>query len=258
MIEGRMPEHDNEILVTESVAGDMGLSVGDAITVSFAGKTADYLIVGFNQRMERMGRTAYMTLDGLKRLVPGKLQLEYMIVGEDGVTFETMEKELMSYGEKTGKTPEVVDVKKNVEGTMETLTTSMFVLCALIAVVTAFIVIFVESLVIRAKVTREWKHMGISKGIGMTSRDLIIQIMLSNLPAILTGCVIAVLGASWLGKKICIVIFAMFGLKQMPFEISLVWKATVVLGVVIVALLTAALSGLKVRKLVPVEMITEE
>ena len=258
MIEGRMPEHDNEILVTESVADDMGLSVGDAITVSFAGKTADYLIVGFNQRMERMGRTAYMTLDGLRKLVPGNLHLKYRIVGEEGVTYKTIEKELMSYGEENGKTLEVVDVKKNVEGTMETLTTSMSALCALIAVVTAFIVIFVESLVIRAKVTKEWKNMGISKGLGMTSRDLIVQIMLSNLPAILTGCVVAVISASWIGKKICILVFSMFGLKQMPFDISIFWKLAVVLGVVLVALVTAALSGLKVRKLVPVEMITEE
>jgi len=118
--------------------------------------------------------------------------------------------------------------------------------------------VFVESLVVRAKITREWKGMGISKALGMTSGGLISQIALSNIPAILIGCIIGGMFSRLAGSGLIGMMTAFAGVKKIEFSIGLHWILVTALGIILVAIFTSAVAGLKVKKLIPVEMITEE
>ena len=144
------------------------------------------------------------------------------------------------------------------ETTLVTLVSTMQMLCAVICIVTILVVIFVESLVIRAKISREWRGMGISKALGQTSGGLISQIMLSNMPAILMGGIVGSVLASFVGSFGVEAVFSGFGIKKVSFDIPFIYMLTTVAGIVLVAIITSGLAGLKVRKLNPVEMITEE
>ena len=141
---------------------------------------------------------------------------------------------------------------------ISTLAMSMKLLCIIIVLITIFIVIFVESLVIRAKISREWRGMGISKALGQTTGGLILQIMLSNIPAILVGSLIGAMLAGAAGRGIVSAAFSLFVIKSVTFDISFRWIVITVIGIIAVAIATSALAGLRVRKLKPVEMITEE
>ena len=118
--------------------------------------------------------------------------------------------------------------------------------------------VFVESLVIRAKISREWRGMGISKALGQTTPGLICQIMLSNIPAVAIGAVIGVVLAQPAGSWIVKAAFSLFVIKNVAFNISMVWRGVCFAGIIITAILAAAAAGLKVRGLKPVEMITEQ
>ena len=100
--------------------------------------------------------------------------------------------------------------------------------------------------------------MGISKAIGQTSGGLILQIMLSNVPAILTGAVLGGIFSYFLGGGLIKVVFAFFAMKKVQFDIPAIDVLITVIGIVVVAILTSATAGLKVRTLKPVTMITEE
>jgi hypothetical protein len=119
-------------------------------------------------------------------------------------------------------------------------------------------VIFVESLVIRAKISRDWRGMGISKALGQTSFGLILQIMLSNLPAILTGAIIGGLLSPVTGGSLVKTAFSLFAIQKVDFNIPAVYIMITVSGIICVALLSSGTAGLKVRKLKPIEMITED
>ena len=82
--------------------------------------------------------------------------------------------------------------------------------------------------------------------------------MLSNLPAVLLGSVLGVFLAGPSGKALCRVIFSLFGMKRVNFGASFSFKAVSALGIVLMAVATAAVMGLRVRRCKPVEMITEE
>ena len=128
----------------------------------------------------------------------------------------------------------------------------------MISIITVFVVIFVEALVIRAKIVREWRGLGVNKALGMTSVQLILQIMMTNVPAILVGTLVGAFLSESFGSKVCVASFSLFGVKQIDFSIAPVWQVITIVGIIVVAVVTAGLFGLKTRSLNPVNMITEE
>ena len=258
IIEGRLPEGNNEIMVTAAIAEDLSLKVGDVVEVENAGKKGDYLVVGINQRMEQFGRTGIMTLAAAEKLLTAEPHFSIYVTGNDGVTFETLKAKIEEIAKTKGLTLQYTDSQKTMETTINSLVATMKALCLVICVVTLLVVVFVESLVIRAKISREWRGMGISKALGQTSGGLISQIMLSNMPAILVGGIIGAVFSSLVGAFGVETVFSGFGIKKVCFDIPFVYMLATVAGIVLVAVVTSGLAGLKVRKLNPVEMITEE
>ena len=255
---GRYEEYDNEIMLTSALAKELGARIGDVVTVNFGSRSAEYLVTGTNQRMERMGKTGYLTFGGAMRLVPNLSTVSWIVTGEKGVTYEDLKAQVDGLAEEKGETLAAMDIKKTMEGTINALAGAMKVLCIGIAVLTVLIVIFVEALIIRAKIIREWRGMGISKALGMTSGGLISQIMLSSIPAILAGILAGILLSQPVGSRMCIAMLSFFGMEKMNFGIPAGYMLATAAIILAVALATAGLFGLKVRRINPVEMITEE
>lgn len=260
LLEGRYPEKDNEIMVTLGVAKDLGLNTGDVVELEFAGKTAEFVITGIHQRMERMGRSIYARIDGVQKIMIGNAvpSYQYYVTAKDGVTYEELRDEIARYGEEKGLELQHSDLHATMESTIASVVIAIKIVCIAVTLITIVIVIFVESLVIRAKIAREWRSMGISKAIGQTSGGLILQIMLSNIPAILTGAVLGGIFSSFLGGGLIKIVFALFAMKKIQFSVPAIYVLITVVGIVVVAILTSATAGLKVRTLKPVTMITEE
>lgn len=228
------------------------------VDIEYAGKKESYIITGIYQRMDRMGRTIYMTEDGGKKLIPGKPAFQYYVTGEAGISYETLKSEIEKLEADYDTSFDYLDLQKQLEATMGIVNLVMKILCIVIVIITVLVVIFVESLIIRAKIVREWRGMGISKALGMTSRQLITQIMLSNVPAIILGVLIGTAASPFLGRKMAVMVFKIFGIQHIEFNISFIWMLVAGIGILLVALLASGLSGLKVRRLRPVEMITED
>ncbi|MBP5607465.1 MAG: ABC transporter permease [Lachnospiraceae bacterium] len=260
ILEGRMPEKANEILITMGIAQDMGLKCGDVVTLEYANREADYLITGINQRVERMGRTVYMRIDGAEKIVPGDLTrlYTYGIYAKEGVSFETISAQLETLENEKDYDLSIQNDRLFMESTMNNVSSSMSMICLAIVAVTVLVVVFVESLVIRVKISREWRGMGISKALGQTTGGLICQIMLSNIPAVAIGAVIGAVLAQPAGSWIVKAAFSLFVIKNVDFNISMVWRGVCFAGIIITAILAAAAAGLKVKGLKPVEMITEQ
>ena len=259
VLEGRVPMHDNEIMMTQALAEDLGVSIGDVVTVKNGTKSADYIVTGYDQRMERMGRTMNVTIEGAKRLLGEFGRMDILIYAKDDVTFEALEAKVKEIAADYGDTEYViVNSDKNMTSTMGTISDALRMVCIIIAVVTLLIVIFTEALIIRAKITKEWRSMGINKALGATSGQLILEIMLSNIPALLLGSLLGLAVSDFAGQGLCKGIFSLFGLKKIDFFTPIHWKALTAVSIVVVAAITSAVIGLRVRKMKPVEMIMEE
>jgi len=258
IIEGRLPENDNEIMVTAAIAEDLSLKTGDVVVVENAGKKGDYLVVGINQRMEQYGRTGIMSLAAAQKLLTADPHFSIYVTGNDGESFESLKAKIEEIAKKKGLSLQYTDSHKAMETTIESLVSTMQALCMVICIVTLLVVVFVESLVIRAKISREWRGMGISKALGQTTGGLISQIMLSNMPSIIAGGILGAVFSRLVGGVGVETVFSGFGIKKVCFDIPFIYMLATVAGIVLLAAVTSGLAGLKVRKLNPVEMITEE
>lgn len=258
VVEGRQPESENEVMLTGAIARQLGVSIGDVITIKNGKVSKDFIVSGTNQRLEQAGKTMLLSFEGLERLEARKPVDDYAITVEDGITYDEMKARIEAYGKEHDLELNCSNTATLVSGTIDGAKAATKGTSVLIAILTGFIVLFVESLLIRSKITREWKNMGISKALGMRSADLIAQISMSNLPVIITGCLIGSLLSSFAGKALVKVIFSYVGLDKIGFSIRPALILAVVLGISLIAILTSAFEGRKVKKLIPMEMITEE
>ncbi|MBO4514175.1 MAG: ABC transporter permease, partial [Lachnospiraceae bacterium] len=84
LTEGRLPEHENEAALTVQEKKRIGAAVGDTITIEYGKVKRDYLLTGcVNSAVDPL--TAYLTVEGFKRMDPGYVPRAYDIYLNEGV-----------------------------------------------------------------------------------------------------------------------------------------------------------------------------
>ena len=113
--QGRMPEHDNEIMIALRRARDENLSVGDSIVLTNNGLEKDYIITGIVGSMMNGGTVMYLTSDGYRRIDPVTKPSVVSVYLADGVSDEAFEEKL---NEKFGGTAKELGSKANAAGSL--------------------------------------------------------------------------------------------------------------------------------------------
>lgn len=65
---GRAPLYDNEVIITEIVADELGLDLGDTVILSHDGKQDDFMISGFYQSINDAGMVITISSEGGEKL----------------------------------------------------------------------------------------------------------------------------------------------------------------------------------------------
>ena len=201
-----------------------------------------------------MGMMGYISADGFERIGVLPNQVTFVIDLKDGYTYEDLKKEFNDIYPDT----EIIDELASTGNLFVMLKTSMALIMVLIMIITAFIVALAEALLIRTRITKEWRNLGVNKALGFTSNQLITQVMISNIPAILIGIVLGLVLVTFFGDKMMLLMFAIFGFKKVSFSLSPFAYISVIIVIVGVAMLVSWINGKRIRKLEPVKMITEE
>lgn len=99
LIEGRYPEHDNEIMITFGMAKEEEYSIGDSLVVEGNSIENSYIITGIVNSMANNGRNLYFTSEGFKCSFPSEKQCVVEIyLNEDLDRQEFSEKLKTLYG----------------------------------------------------------------------------------------------------------------------------------------------------------------
>lgn len=94
LIEGRLPQHNNEICLTAVVAKRIGVRVGDVIYVEGDREKKDYMVTGIDQQMNSLGLRATMTMEGAERINGVSTVNMLYVYTQDDCTYEQIEKRL--------------------------------------------------------------------------------------------------------------------------------------------------------------------
>ncbi len=253
IVEGRIPKYENEIVVTTSIAERLHVKTGDTVYVTGSGERLAYVISGIDQKINNMGLKAMLTEEGAARLNGASEPVVLYVYLAEGESFESMSARI---GEHFPELT-VSDSEKQVAGVMQGVTIAMKAICVLFVLITVFVVVMVEVLLIRSQIIRERRNFGVSKALGFTTGQLIAQTVLVNLPVIALGAMLG-MGLTYLFMNpLTVLCLSFVGIRQCEMGVPFVWSVVTVIGIVAVALATSFLSSVRIRKIEPVRMLTE-
>lgn len=184
-LEGRTCTAENEIVMTEFIAANFGLSIGDTVTVSAGLGSGEYTITGIYSCANDMGDNVGMTADG------------YLLIGRDDPQIWCHHYFLADPSQKAAVTEALesayggdVHVHENTWPDLFGIITAMRTLLVFIyGMVTAFILI-VTIMTGSRLLMAEQRNNGIYKALGFTNRQLRLSFALRfGLTAAVDGAV---------------------------------------------------------------------
>ena len=253
LVEGRLPESSNEVVVGGLTATKLHIDVGDIVNLEWGDNNNEYVVVGIDQKIMNYGYNLLLSDEGAIRLIGEVQSMGLYVYCSEGVTYDDIYDKLM---EQTGDNP--IDVGRVVDSLIDNVTSGITIICIAVTAVTLLVVVFVEHLLIKSKIIKNWKNYGINKALGFTSAQLRIQTMVSNIPTVLVGGLVGSLISGPATGKLTTLVFSTFGFRKLDMCSSPQWILVTLIGIVAIAMLTSLAVSRSIKKLQPVELLTEE
>lgn len=255
VFEGRFPKYDNELALAAKYAKEKDLKIGDEITISAGGKEAVYLISGFTQISNNLGKDCLMTRSGYERLeTPGNLS--YYLHLRDGADIDQFNEEISErYGNDINAT---INVQALVESTSEVYISLMTAIVIVILVLSVIVIAFVLYLLVRTMLNNKKREYGILKALGYTTGQLMMQTALSFLPAIAVSTAAGVAISSLMINPLMGFFLSSLGIVKCTFFVPVGLNAAAGAGLVALSFVMACLMSFRVRRVTPTELLAGE
>lgn len=256
LLEGHLPENENEIVLTFIEAKNLDAKIGDVVDVKTTNNsgTVPFTICGIDQKINNLGNRALVSEEGAKRINPDYKFGTIMIYLKDKTQAKAYMKELAERYPLNN----VMLIDDLIGSTMTTLTTTMVAICAIFVSLTCFVVILTEILLTRSQIIRERSELGVSKALGYTSGELVRRMIMSNLPLVVIGVLAGIVLHLLLADRFMLLGLGLFGIKQTNLSTNPLWFLLTMVIIVACALITSFLNSRSISKLEPVRILKEE
>lgn len=201
VLSGRAAMEADELLITEYVAKDLGVGIGDTVSVSADGGHADYQVVGIYECANSMGANVGMSEAGYARLgnTAASIWCHHYILRDGELRSAVLD-------ELTARYRLEADIHDNSWTGLGGIVSVLHLVIALMYAVTAFIICVVVALSGKRALIAEQRELAIYKSVGFGASRLRLSFALrfgvtAALGAVL-GTVIAALGADALVSAI--------------------------------------------------------
>lgn len=255
VFEGRFPKYNNEIAIAAKYAKESGMKIGDEIEISTNGKRESYLICGFTQISNNLGRDCLFTREGYERL--GLLtNTSYYIhlSGETDIDAFHLEMEK----EFEGSLNTTVNIDSMINGTASVYVSLMAIIVIAILVLSAIIIAFVLYLLVRTILNNKQRDYGILKSLGFTTGQLILQTALSFMPTIIVSAIIGLTVCSLIINPLTALFLSGIGIVKCTFTVPAGFVIISGIALVLFTFVTLCLLSLKIRKIAPKSLLTGE
>ncbi|MCM1127508.1 MAG: ABC transporter permease [Lachnospiraceae bacterium] len=254
LLEGRLPEYDNEIVLTANICESIGAQTGDTVYVEGTSGRKDYILTGIDQKINNTGKKALMNYEGAERLNGSSMTKTIYIYGNESCTRE----ELLALLSADYPDREMTDMERMLLDLLEPITSVIGTICFILIAVTVLMVILIVFLLIKTKLIRERKNYGISKALGFTTGQLCLQTLFSNLPVTALGALLgAELGRS-AGGRLVEACLSTSGIRQCEIQTAPLWDVITVLLICLTAVAVTLLCCQKIKRIEPAEMLADE
>ena len=255
VFKGRYPKYDNEIAIAAKYAKENNLEIGDEIEITANGKTKTYLISGFTQISNNLGRDCLLTRKGYERL--GTLSnVSYYInlTNETDIdAFNAQVKEMFIDDVFT-----VINIDKTIQGAGSVYVSLMTIIVIAILILSAIIVAFVLYLLVRTMLNNKKRDYGILKSLGFTNQQLILQTALSFIPAIIFSTIVGIIISCFVINPLTSIFLSGIGIVKCTFHIPVAFVTIAGMLLILLSFGIACLLSLKIKKIAPRALLVGE
>ncbi|MBR6102198.1 MAG: FtsX-like permease family protein [Ruminococcus sp.] len=185
-IEGKLPEFDNEMIVTRIFSEETGKGIGDSVTVSNEGKKAEYLIVGIYQTTSQAGRIFAMSLDAGKRIGMKPFQAN-LFLSDNSKSEEVCKALNEEFGGILYSKPD--DTEESNGNLYDLIDAFLLIIILVVVGVSSVFLLVAISMICRITFLRERTDIGIFKATGFTTGNLRGMFSLRFLIIGILGCI---------------------------------------------------------------------
>ncbi len=253
--EGRFPQYDNEVMIGVKYAKDKQIEIGDEITLSSEGKEAAYIVTGFSQLSNYLGKDCLLTRKGYERM--GSLQdLTYYMNLKDGVDIDAFQDDAADYFKASLLT--TVNIKSVLEASAGVYISLMTLIVCAIIILSLLIVTLVLYLLVRTLLNQKKYEYGIMKALGFSGNQLMLQTALSFMPAVILSAILGFIGNSYLINPLCALFLENIGIVKCTFVIPYGMVALSGIGMVLLIFLIICFLSRKIKRISPMALLSGE
>lgn len=254
-IEGRFPRFDNEIAIAAKYAGEKSLKIGDEITLTVGERKESYLITGFTQMSNNLGKDCLLTREGYERL--GELQnLSFYVNLREGVSLEAFHEKVKE--QFPGNVNTTIDIQSIISGTASVYVALLTIIVCAILLLGVVVIAFVLYLLVRTMLNRKKRDYGILKALGFTTGQLILQTALSFMPAIILSTVVGLVACSLIINPLMALFLSGIGIVKCTFTVPVGFIAAAGGGLLLLTFGIACLLSLRIRRIAPCALLAGE
>lgn len=254
-IEGRYPKYDNEMAVAAKYAKEKNLKIGDEITLTAEGNEARYIITGFTQISNNLGKDCLLTRSGYERM--GGLQnVSYYINMAEDVDIDAFNEEIcVHFGNGINASLNILSL---LNGTAEVYISLMTIIVIALLVLSVVIIAFVLYLLVRTMLGNKKRDYGIMKALGFTTAQLILQTALSFMPAVILSTIVGCIVSALVINPLTAVFLSGIGIVKCTLIVPVGFIIAGGIGLVLLAFGIAVLLSLKIRRIAPRALLAGE
>lgn len=252
IVKGRYPIHDNEIALTALILRRLNANLGDVVNLGGEGLDHEFLVVGVTQHINNLGKGGSITEEGMFRINPDFIPSGLYVYLEDNKNIDMVTKEITS---KFGKqSPDISNQEELYVSILGSFNRAVVILCGACILITLSIITLILYLLIKIKVMKERVKLGVSKALGYTTGQLIIQMIVSFSPVCILGAFLGTILAGYLINPFFVIMLMSAGIQNSHF-IIIPWLMVVIfLGISVFSMMVAAFVARGIKKITPREL----
>ncbi len=262
---GRLPEYDNEVVISGAFAKAYNFEIGDEIKLDYGDNSYNYLITGLIQTTNNNGREALLTYKAADHVIdteqiPGWFWFDMIDETDDySVNSERLEKILDEckdeYAAHIISTMNFYDMLGGSMTTFKSISAMMLILMVTISVIVIALILF---LLIKSLIYHKRKDYGIYKALGYTSGSLMLQTALSFMPAVIASIIAFSIGSYYGANPYMSTFMRAFGLMKCDFDIPVTGVVIIGTGLALVSFILALLQTRRIKKIEAYNMLVAE
>ncbi len=243
ILEGRTCNAENEVVLTEFLAADFGISIGDTVTVSGGKGSGEYVVSGIYSCANDMGDNIGMNSEGYAKIgnTDPRLWCKHYFLSDPSQKYAITEALENAYGGD-------VHVHENTWPGLFGIISAMQILIVVMYVLTAAFILIVTIMTSGGIISAEQRDLGIYKAIGFQTGQLRAAFALRFGITALVGSVIGIILAAIFTDPLVSAVMKLAGISNFASAPSIGNTLIPIFAVTALFLIFAYLSSGRMRK----------